>query len=143
MISLNIPPLTQHISIPKDMSSLSCEAFTAGLVEGVLDGLDFVSHAALLLFYPKRLSPLFIPLYPSRPSPYFALDPSRAEATSWRTPLTLPPSLVRSSFALPVFASQPAKVTAHSVPIDGFPLRSVVLIKLGRSVMEREEAFGR
>ncbi|KAL7409240.1 NO signaling/Golgi transport ligand-binding domain-containing protein [Mrakia frigida] len=77
MISLNVPPLTQHISIPKDMSSLSCEAFTAGLVEGVLDGLDF-----------------------------------------------------------------PAKVTAHSVPIEGFPLRSVVLIKLGRSVMEREEGFG-
>jgi trafficking protein particle complex subunit 5 len=43
MISMNLPPLTQHISIPKDMSSLSCEAFTAGLVEGVMEGLDFVS----------------------------------------------------------------------------------------------------
>lgn len=42
MIALNNPILTQHISIPKDMSSLSCEAFTAGVVEGVLDGLDFV-----------------------------------------------------------------------------------------------------
>lgn len=41
-ISMNVPPLTQHISIPKDMSTLSCEAFTAGIVEGVLDGLDFV-----------------------------------------------------------------------------------------------------
>lgn len=43
MITMNQPPLTQHISIPKDMSQLSCEAFTAGVVEGVLDGLDVVS----------------------------------------------------------------------------------------------------
>ncbi len=42
MITLNQPPLTQHISVPKDMSQLSCEAFTAGIVEGVLDGLDVV-----------------------------------------------------------------------------------------------------
>lgn len=42
MLTLNQPPLTQHISIPKDMSQLSCEAFTAGIVEGVLDGLDLV-----------------------------------------------------------------------------------------------------
>ncbi|WVF72310.1 hypothetical protein IAT40_007123 [Kwoniella sp. CBS 6097] len=40
MITLNQPPLTQHISVPRDMSQLSCEAYTAGLVEGVLDGLD-------------------------------------------------------------------------------------------------------
>lgn len=39
--------------------------------------------------------------------------------------------------------SQPAKVTAHSVPIDGHPQRAVVLIKLSRRVMEREEAFGK
>ena len=44
MLTLNQPPLTQHISIPKDMSQLSCEAFTAGIVEGVLDGLDVVCH---------------------------------------------------------------------------------------------------
>lgn len=42
MLTMNSPPLTQHISIPKDMSQLSCEAFTAGIVEGVLDGLDVV-----------------------------------------------------------------------------------------------------
>jgi hypothetical protein len=34
MLTLNQPPLTQHISIPKDMSQLSVEAYTAGLVEG-------------------------------------------------------------------------------------------------------------
>ena len=44
MLTLNQPPLTQHISIPKDMSQLSCEAFTAGIVEGVLDGLDVVCY---------------------------------------------------------------------------------------------------
>ncbi len=45
MLTLNQPPLTQHISIPKDMAQLSCEAFTAGIVEGVLDGLDVVSFS--------------------------------------------------------------------------------------------------
>ncbi|WRT67036.1 uncharacterized protein IL334_004002 [Kwoniella shivajii] len=40
MIILNESPLTQFISVPKDMSDLSCEAFTAGMVEAVLDGLD-------------------------------------------------------------------------------------------------------
>lgn len=47
MITMNQPPLTQHISIPKDMSQLSCEAYTAGIVEGVLDGLDVVSARVL------------------------------------------------------------------------------------------------
>lgn len=42
MITLNQPALTQFISVPKDMSQLSCEAFTAGVVEGVLDGLQVV-----------------------------------------------------------------------------------------------------
>ena len=44
MLTLNQPPLTQHISIPKDMSQLSVEAYTAGLVEGVMDGLGLVRH---------------------------------------------------------------------------------------------------
>ncbi|WVQ77979.1 hypothetical protein IAT38_000060 [Cryptococcus sp. DSM 104549] len=78
MITLNQPPLTQHISIPKDMSQLSCEAFTAGVVEGVLDGLDM-----------------------------------------------------------------PARVTAHTVPTDQFPQRTVILIKLDQKVMDREEALGK
>lgn len=47
MLTMNQPPLTQHISIPKDMSQLSCEAFTAGIIEGVLDGLDVVSFLHL------------------------------------------------------------------------------------------------
>lgn len=43
MIIDNDPPITRHISIPKDMSQLSCSALTAGIVEAVLDGLGFVS----------------------------------------------------------------------------------------------------
>jgi len=76
MIIDNDPPITRHISIPKDMSQLSCSALTAGIVEAVLDGLGF-----------------------------------------------------------------PARVTAHSVPTDAFPLRTTILIKLDRSVIEREEAI--
>lgn len=42
MIIDNDPPITKNISIPKDMSTLSCSSFTAGIVEAVLDGLGFV-----------------------------------------------------------------------------------------------------
>ena len=42
MLTSNQPPLTQHISTPRDLSQLSCEAYTAGLIEGVLDGLEIV-----------------------------------------------------------------------------------------------------
>ncbi|KZO99817.1 TRAPP complex subunit trs31 [Calocera viscosa TUFC12733] len=76
MIIDNDPPITKYISIPKEMSQLSCSALTAGIVEALLDGLGF-----------------------------------------------------------------PARVTAHSVPKEGFPLRTTILIKLDRSVMEREEAL--
>ncbi|KAI8989354.1 NO signaling/Golgi transport ligand-binding domain-containing protein [Pilobolus umbonatus] len=33
----------------------------------------------------------------------------------------------------------PARVTAHTVPIDGFPQRTTILIKLDPEVLEREE----
>ncbi|KAI7874161.1 TRAPP I complex [Lichtheimia hyalospora FSU 10163] len=33
----------------------------------------------------------------------------------------------------------PARVTAHTVPIDGFPQRTTVLIKLDKEVLQREE----
>ncbi|KAH8917219.1 TRAPP I complex [Atractiella rhizophila] len=35
----------------------------------------------------------------------------------------------------------PARVTAHNVPTDQFPRKCIILIKLDRSVMEREAAF--
>ncbi|KAG8999951.1 TRAPP subunit trs31 [Tulasnella sp. JGI-2019a] len=76
MIMDNDPPITRYVSIPKDMNQLSCSAFSAGIVEAVLDGLCF-----------------------------------------------------------------PARVTAHSVPTDQFPLRTTILIKLDKSVVEREEAL--
>lgn len=42
MISTNDPFFSRGISIPKEMTQLSLEAFTAGVVEGALDGLGFV-----------------------------------------------------------------------------------------------------
>ncbi|KAG2231967.1 hypothetical protein INT48_001276 [Thamnidium elegans] len=33
----------------------------------------------------------------------------------------------------------PARVTAHTVPTDGFPQRTTILIKLDKDVLEREE----
>jgi len=76
MIIDNDPIITRYISIPKDMSQLSCSALTAGIVEAVLDGLGF-----------------------------------------------------------------PARVTAHSVPTDAYPLRTTILIKLDPVVLEREDAL--
>jgi hypothetical protein len=39
MIIDNDPVVTRSISVPRDMSQLSCSSFTAGIVEAVLDGL--------------------------------------------------------------------------------------------------------
>jgi len=36
-------------------------------------------------------------------------------------------------------AQFPARVTAHTVPIDGFPLRTTILIKFDKEVLAREE----
>ncbi|PWN51183.1 hypothetical protein IE53DRAFT_386451 [Violaceomyces palustris] len=77
MISTNNPTFSGSISVPKEMSQLSVEAFTAGIVEAALDGLGF-----------------------------------------------------------------PARVTAHTVPTQEHPNRTTILIKLDKSVMEREESFG-
>jgi hypothetical protein len=77
MISTNTPLYSKGMSIPKDMSQLSVEAYTAGIVEAILDGMGF-----------------------------------------------------------------PARVTAHSVATPEFPQRTTILIKLDKSVMEREEALG-
>ncbi|KAI0786122.1 NO signaling/Golgi transport ligand-binding domain-containing protein [Abortiporus biennis] len=41
MIIDNDPPLTRNVSVPRDMSQLSCSSFSAGIVEAVLDGLGF------------------------------------------------------------------------------------------------------
>lgn len=77
MISTNSPLFAKSMSVPKEMSQLSVEAFTAGIIEAALDGLGF-----------------------------------------------------------------PARVTAHSVPTADQPLRTTILVKLQKEVMEREEALG-
>ena len=46
MIIDNDPAITRSISVPREMSQLSCSSFTAGMVEAVLDGLGFVRHTA-------------------------------------------------------------------------------------------------
>lgn len=45
MIIDNEPSIERYISVPRDMSQLSCSSFTAGIVEAVLDGLGFVSRS--------------------------------------------------------------------------------------------------
>ncbi|KAL0577659.1 Trafficking protein particle complex subunit 31 [Marasmius crinis-equi] len=76
MIIDNDPLIERHISVPKDLSQLSCSSFTAGIVEAVLDGLCF-----------------------------------------------------------------PARVTAHNTPNAQYPSRTTILIKLEKSVLEREEVL--
>jgi hypothetical protein len=92
MIIDNDPPITRNISIPKDLSSLSCSSFTAGIVEAVLDGLGFVSSG---LGSYRDVSQLL----------------------------------------------QPARVTAHNTPAPGMPNRTTILIKLEKSVVEREDVL--
>ncbi|KAJ6584279.1 NO signaling/Golgi transport ligand-binding domain-containing protein [Mycena sp. CBHHK59/15] len=48
MIIDNDPLVERYISVPKDMSQLSCSSFTAGIVEAVLDGLCFVRRRPLI-----------------------------------------------------------------------------------------------
>ncbi|ODQ67864.1 hypothetical protein NADFUDRAFT_81000 [Nadsonia fulvescens var. elongata DSM 6958] len=74
MIIDNDPLINRFISIPKDMSQLSCAAFCAGIIEAVLDGALFQ-----------------------------------------------------------------ATVTAHTVAMDNYPTRTVYLIKLDSSVLQREK----
>ncbi|PWN37885.1 TRAPP I complex, partial [Meira miltonrushii] len=76
MISTNTPLFAKSMSVPKEMSQLSVEAFTAGIIEAALDGLGF-----------------------------------------------------------------PARVTAHSVPTADQPLRTTILVKLHKEVMDREKAL--
>jgi trafficking protein particle complex subunit 5 len=57
MIIDNDPVVTRNISVPRDMSQLSCSSFTAGIVEAVLDGLGFVS---VVWFHHISLTDLFL-----------------------------------------------------------------------------------
>ncbi|OAJ36353.1 hypothetical protein BDV3_000989 [Batrachochytrium dendrobatidis] len=46
MISDNEPLITKYISVPREMSSLNCGAFTAGVVEAILDGCQFPARVS-------------------------------------------------------------------------------------------------
>ncbi|KAG9314708.1 NO signaling/Golgi transport ligand-binding domain-containing protein [Chiua virens] len=58
MIIDNDPLVERHISVPRDLSTLSCSSFTAGIVEAVLDGLGFparvTGHNTPTQQYPSR-----------------------------------------------------------------------------------------
>lgn len=95
MIIDNDPLIERHISVPRDLSQLSCSSFTAGIVEAVLDGLGFV-----------------------RP---IQTTPKDSVPTAYLSHL------------------QPARVTAHSTPTAQYPSRTTILLKLEKSVLEREE----
>jgi trafficking protein particle complex subunit 5 len=42
MIQDNDPVVGQFISVPRELSSLSCAAFTAGVVDAILERAQFV-----------------------------------------------------------------------------------------------------
>ncbi|KAG6887867.1 hypothetical protein C0992_010434 [Termitomyces sp. T32_za158] len=58
MIIDNDPQIERHISVPRDMSQLSCSSFTAGIVEAVMDGLGFparvTAHNTPTAQFPSR-----------------------------------------------------------------------------------------
>jgi hypothetical protein len=51
MIIDNDPPIERHISVPRDMSQLSCSSFSAGIVEAVMDALGFVCPVSSKLLF--------------------------------------------------------------------------------------------
>ncbi|EST08354.1 Transport protein particle (TRAPP) component [Kalmanozyma brasiliensis GHG001] len=58
MISTNVPTFSRSICVPNDMSQLSVEAITAGMVEAALDGLGFparvTAHTVGTAQFPNR-----------------------------------------------------------------------------------------
>ena len=43
MVNEADPLVNKFISVPREMGSLNCAAFVAGVIKGVLDGAGFVS----------------------------------------------------------------------------------------------------
>ena len=85
MIIDNDPPITRHISVPRDMSQLSCSALTAGIVEAVLDGLGFVSTPILLPVTPIGESK-FTDLLPSAGTRYGPFGTDRSVSATHNHP---------------------------------------------------------
>lgn len=44
MLFDNEPMVNTYISLPREMSSLNCAAFVAGIIEGVCDGAGFATE---------------------------------------------------------------------------------------------------
>ena len=59
MITTNTPLFSRGMSVPKEMEQLSVEAYTAGIVEGALEGLGFparvTAHTVSTDAYPSLL----------------------------------------------------------------------------------------
>ena len=60
MISDNEPIISKFISIPKEIKSLNCGAFVAGIVEAVLDSMSFpatvTAHSTGTDKFPTRMT---------------------------------------------------------------------------------------
>jgi hypothetical protein len=58
MLADNDPLLTRYISVPKELVSLNCGAFVAGMVEAVLDSSGFpcqvTAHSTSTEVFPTR-----------------------------------------------------------------------------------------
>ncbi|KAJ1910860.1 protein particle complex subunit [Tieghemiomyces parasiticus] len=78
MLIDNEPVASRFVSVPKELSQFNCNAFVAGIIEGVLHGCQCS-----------------------------------------------------------------ARVTAHTVPVDGKPLRTIFLIKLSEEAVQREEQISK
>ena len=51
MITEDFTVLDQFISVPKDMQGLNCASLVGGIVEGMLDGGEFVCILSFLSFF--------------------------------------------------------------------------------------------
>lgn len=55
MVNEADPLVNKFISVPREMGSLNCAAFVAGVIKGVLDGAGFVSaHCRSCVTWPSR-----------------------------------------------------------------------------------------
>ncbi|GLB36571.1 putative TRAPP complex subunit trs31 [Lyophyllum shimeji] len=127
MIIDNDPPIERHISVPRDMSQLSCSSFTAGIVEAVMDGLGF----------PARVTAHNTPTaqYPSRTTILIKLENAASFLSFMTIPmvkintLNISPPLINSSCAWASDLEQLTElyncpytgaVTTRTATLDGF-----------------------
>ncbi|PPQ98903.1 hypothetical protein CVT24_003534 [Panaeolus cyanescens] len=94
MIIDNDPPIERYISVPRDLSQLSCSSFTAGIVEAVLDGLCFparvTAHNTPTSQHPNRTT-ILIKLEKSdiRMCQSHLSELNQADLTLWLSPIQI------------------------------------------------------